>query len=61
MDRLDEFALKAAKEIMIARLQNVDTKISGDEGNDIGDAYQAIYRKICEIAKDAKAKTYSFS
>ena len=51
MTRAEQFALDAAKEIMIARVGNTNLSISKEGGEQIADCYEAIYKKLLELAK----------
>ncbi len=52
MDRTKTFALDVAKEITVSRVSNTNLVISKDGGEDIADFYEAIFKKVYELAKD---------
>lgn len=52
-----KFALEAAKEITIAKLSTSASGISDEQiGVDIGEMYEAIYRKIYELRTAAESE-----
>lgn len=52
MDRTKTFALDAAKEITVSRVSNTNLCINKDGGEDVADFYEAIFKKVYELAKD---------
>ncbi len=57
MDRMEKYALDAAREITIARVSNTTLTISGQTGEQVGDFLEAIYKKILKIQKAAENDT----
>jgi len=52
MNRSKKYAIEAAKEITIAFVSNNETCASQEMGEEVGDFFQAVYKKVEEIAKD---------
>lgn len=52
MDRAKTYALDAAKEITISRVSNTTLGISKDGGEQVASFYEAIFKKVYELAKD---------
>lgn len=48
----NKYALDAAKEITIARMSNVDCGVTKENGEDVADFFEAVYRKIVQLAKE---------
>ena len=53
MQKAQKYAIDAAKEITITLLQNTQSYSTGDGGESVGNFFQAVYRKVLEIAKEA--------
>lgn len=52
MQKPQKYAIDTAKEITIALLQNTQAYSTGEGGESVGDFFQAVYRKVLEIAKE---------
>ena len=52
MDRTKTFALAIANEITVSRVSNTNLGISKEVGEDVADFYEAIFKKVYELAKD---------
>lgn len=50
MTHSERYALDAAKEIVIARMSNTSLHINKEGGESVAEFYEAIYRKIAELA-----------
>lgn len=54
MDRKVNYALEAAKEITISRVSNTTIAVTKEGGEHVADFYEAVFKKILEIAKQAE-------
>ena len=52
MDRAKTYALDAAKEITVSRVSNTTSGVNDTGGQNVADFYEAIFKKIYELAKD---------
>lgn len=52
MSREASYALEAAKEITVARVGNTNLGINKAGGEQVAEFYEAIYKKILELAKN---------
>jgi hypothetical protein len=46
-----EFALEAAKQVVIAKASNTNIPFNADGGASVGNFYEELYKKIFELAK----------
>lgn len=52
MDRAKTYALEAAKDITVSRVSNTNLGINKDGGEQVAAFYEAIFKKVYELAKD---------
>lgn len=53
MTSAQEYALNAAKEITVARMSNTNLSIGKDGGDHVAEFFEAIYKTVLELAKEA--------
>ena len=51
MDRPEKIAFETTKEIVVARMNNAQHKLSTESGELVGEYFEAIYNKLLEISK----------
>lgn len=52
MDRAKTYALDAAKEITASRVSNTTAGVNELGGKNVADFFEAVFKKIYELAKD---------